>query len=228
MSAFQTLSASLGRHRHRRPYAAVVLEGCFEEAGEAGRFTVAAGDVIAHGAFSSHCDRIERPCVILNIDLPDYLAGSTARLRVRDLDVLVRTALKDPREAAGALTESARLLAPEPDDPVDRLAMQFVERPHVGVAECAEQLGCSRQSVYRRFQRLYGVGPARFRTEARARRAWVRIVTSAQPLAVIAVEEGFSDQAHMNRALRSLTGRTPGHWRRVAQHSFNTGPAQMI
>jgi AraC-like DNA-binding protein len=31
---------------------------------------------------------------------------------------------------------------------------------------------------------------------------------------MIAAEAGFADQAHMNRAVLRLTGRTPGQWRR--------------
>jgi transcriptional regulator GlxA family with amidase domain len=47
---------------------------------------------------------------------------------------------------------------------------------------------------------------------------------SAVPLARIAAEAGFADQAHMTRALGALTGRCPGHWRR--SNKFKTASAR--
>jgi transcriptional regulator GlxA family with amidase domain len=54
---------------------------------------------------------------------------------------------------------------------------------------------------------------ARFRVEARARRALREIMCTETPLVDIATAEGFADHAHMTRAVRALTGATPTHWR---------------
>jgi hypothetical protein len=40
--------AYIPRHRHARAYAAVVLEGSYEESGSRGRFRVRPGDVVLH------------------------------------------------------------------------------------------------------------------------------------------------------------------------------------
>ena len=56
--------------------------------------------------------------------------------------------------------------------------------------------------------------PAAFRAQARAQAAFVQIIESRAPFAAIAIETGFADQAHMSRATRALTGRTPAEWRR--------------
>ncbi|MET3667922.1 helix-turn-helix domain-containing protein [Caulobacter sp. 1776] len=55
----------------------------------------------------------------------------------------------------------------------------------------------------------------RRRVEARARRAWALITGTMDTLASIAAETGFTDQAHMTRDVKALTGKAPGAWRRA-------------
>ena len=77
----------------------------------------------------------------------------------------------------------------------------------------AARHGLAPASVSRGFGRTFGVTPAAFRLEARARLAFERIVSGAQPLADVAQATGFADQAHMSRAVRALTGAPPAAWR---------------
>jgi len=49
-----------------------------------------------------------------------------------------------------------------------------------------------------------------------ARAAWGRIAETRAPLADIAYDLGFADQAHMTRAVRWLTGAAPAAWRAPA------------
>jgi hypothetical protein len=59
MRVWQTIPPPLiGRHVHTRAYAALVLSGCYEEAGDSGRHRVQAGNVVLHEAFEAHLDRI--------------------------------------------------------------------------------------------------------------------------------------------------------------------------
>ena len=51
------------------------------------------------------------------------------------------------------------------------------------------------------------------RRHAKARFAWRQLMTRRSSLTEIALEAGFSDQSHMTRAVRAITGRTPGAWR---------------
>jgi hypothetical protein len=54
MRTWQTLRTPLiGRHVHKRAYAALVLSGCYEEAGDSGRHRVQVGNVVLHEAFES-------------------------------------------------------------------------------------------------------------------------------------------------------------------------------
>jgi AraC-like DNA-binding protein len=77
----------------------------------------------------------------------------------------------------------------------------------------ARERGLAPASVSRGFRRVFGTSPERYRAEARARLAWSRIVRTRQPLAVIACDIGFADQAHMTRGVGAVTGQPPGGWR---------------
>ncbi len=82
------------------------------------------------------------------------------------------------------------------------------------LADWAARHGLAVETISRGFARLYGVAPARFRLEWKARGAWLRIVGTDDSLASIAAGTGFADQAHMTRNITALTGAPPSHWRR--------------
>lgn len=216
---------TIARHIHDEAYAAVVLDGGYEEAGERGRWRVRAGDVLLHGRFSGHWNRRPGKALVLNLPLPGDWAGA-AMARARDPDLLARLAEHDPLEAAAALLETLTPGAPALADPSDRLAQALSGDDAPSVEAWARDQGVARETAFRWFRDAYGVGPARFRVEARARRAWRAIVEGGSPLADIAAEAGFADQAHMSRDVKALTGRSPGAWRALSlQHSFKTPAA---
>jgi AraC-like DNA-binding protein len=224
----QRLPLRIARHQHAEPYVAVVLEGAYEEAGEAGRYRARAGDVLVHAPFSAHQDYLiargaRRATSVLNLPLPFAFAMRSLAGRIADTDLLVRIAERDALEAAQCLLEMLTPLERLHDAP-DRVAHLLDDSSPTSVAECANDLGVSRATAFRWFKQAYGVAPARFRVESRARRAWQQIVATRRPLADIAAALGFADQAQMTRDVRALTGRTPGVWRRVPvlQHSFKS------
>src|SRR3546814_20087649 len=51
-------AAGIARPHHREPYATVVLTGAYEAAGDAGRVSARAGEVLLRGAFSAPRGRI--------------------------------------------------------------------------------------------------------------------------------------------------------------------------
>jgi AraC-like DNA-binding protein len=216
----------ISRHLHARPYATVVLSGGYEEAGEGGRWRVGPGDVLLHGPFSAHWDLAPpRGAKVLNLALPATVRASAA-LRVADPDLVARLAERDPRAALQLLLEAPLAGPAAAADLPDLLAQALSGRAAPGVAEWSRRHGVSRQTAFRSFRAAYGVGPARYRVEARARRAWRMIVDGSAPLAEVAQAAGFADQAHMCRDLRALTGRTPRAWRGpAAQPSFKTASA---
>jgi AraC-like DNA-binding protein len=218
---------TIPRHIHDEAYAAVVLAGGYEEAGERGRWRVRPGDVLIHGAFSSHCDQIAGQALILSLPLPAVVDDLPGMARAADADLLARLARRDPREATTALLET--LLPGEVPlaDAPDLMAQALSGDDTPGIQAWARDQGVARETAFRWFRDCYGVAPSRFRVEARARRAWTAIVTGDAPLAQIAAETGFSDQAHMSRDVKALTGRSPGQWRLSGrlQHRFKTDAA---
>ncbi|CAN7368095.1 helix-turn-helix domain-containing protein [Brevundimonas sp. LjRoot202] len=215
--------AAIPRHRHDTPYAAIVLSGGYEEAGDGGRYRAGPGDVLIHAAFSAHLDRAPlRRTTVLNLPLPTLWARTSSRMRIDDADRLARLAERDLRDGQALLLEA---LTPGPgglQDDVDVLAKALSEATAPAASAWSRQWDVVRQTAWRRFTAAYGVGPARYRVEARTRRAWSRLIVGREELSDIAAAEGFADQAHMTRDVRALTGRTPGQWRAL-HHSFKTG-----
>jgi len=214
------------RHTHAGAYAAVVLAGGYEETGNWGRFRVQAGDVLFHDAFDSHLNRFEpRGATILNLALTGQVHGLRAG-RVFDADAVARTAERDPLVAVSVLQEQLSEVRPVLDDWADLLANEIVRDPSCRLDRWADTYGITPETVSRGFTRIYGISPATFRAEIRARKAFRQIVQTAESMVEIASVIGFSDQAHMTRAVRALTGATPTHWR-LRSNSFKTLPVSM-
>jgi AraC-like DNA-binding protein len=215
------------RHCHAGAYAAVVLAGGYEEAGSEGRRLVRAGDVLVHHEFESHLDRIgTRGAEVLNIALPlDALPPDVCAGQIADPDTLARLYRTDPLAACALLLKELKPAASTAADWPDLLRERLASPQDVSLTHWAQEVRLARETVSRGFARAYGVSAAVFRLEARARRAWRRIVAEPTALATIAVEEGFSDQPHMTRAVAALTGQPPGAWRRTS-HAFKTGVAR--
>src|SRR3546814_19360928 len=73
-----------------------------------------AGEVLMHGAFSAHRDRISaKRTVVLDLPLPFDGRDWPARARIADPDRLVRLCERDPVEAVAALLGA---LVPAPAD----------------------------------------------------------------------------------------------------------------
>jgi AraC-like DNA-binding protein len=204
------------RHRHLDAYATILLEGAYEQSAYAGRLSVSAGDVLVQPTLDAHADRlISRGVRLLRLPWPRD-AGLGGVWRPRDLDTVIRVARRDVVEASALLAAQLRpgeRRPPRADAPHDRLAAALVDG-EASIGLWAERSGVRRETVSRRFLGAYGVTPARFRAEQRARQAWLRATGSREPLAVIAADLGFTDQAHMTRSVRFISGDTPAAWRR--------------
>lgn len=208
-------STDIARHHHREPYATVVLAGSYEEAGDAGRIAVCEGEVLFHGPFSAHCDRISpKRTVVLDLPLPFDGRDWPARAQLADPGRIVRLAEHDPVEAVAALLdEFAPIPAAEANDLPDQLSATLRASVALRIGEWAVARGRSREHVSRSFEKLYGVSPAAYRADCQAKRAWRMIVASDASLAGIAIEARYADQAHMTRAVTRLTGMSPRRWR---------------
>jgi AraC-like DNA-binding protein len=203
----------LSRHCHDAAYAAVVLAGAYEECGNRGRFRVGAGDVLLHNAFDAHLDRFApQGATILNLALPEIPVAFAAG-RVSDADAIARIAECDSLAAVHILFTQIRGMSPATDDWPDVLAREIASDQNCRLDQWSQAHGIVPETVSRGFNDVFGTTAAGFRAEERARRAFKKIVGSRTPLADIAVLTGFSDQAHMTRGIRALTGAPPTSWR---------------
>ena len=212
-----TADAQVPRHRHDLAYAAIVLSGCYEECGSLGRFRVGPGDVVVHGRFEAHLDRFgARGAQILNLIVPksEFLLPCGVG-RIRNADVIARAAEIDVTSAWRQLHEQLIAIAATSADWPDMLANDLIGNPQLPLGDWARRNGLSPETLSRGFQRVFGITPAAFRAESRARRAFTRITNSNESLAAIATVSGFADQAHMSRAVTGLTGRIPRAWRKM-------------
>lgn len=80
--------------------------------------------------------------------------------------------------------------------------------PAVAAALAGGSAGYSPRQLRRRSAYATGLGPKRIAQFQRARAAY-RLLSAGVPLATAAREAGFSDQAHMTRAMRVVSGLTP-------------------
>jgi len=206
--------ASVGRHRHDQAYVAIVLSGGYEECGSRGRFRVGPGDVLLHGAFDAHLNRFKTgETRIFNLVLQPLERPAVSAGRVADADGIAALAERDPAAAAIQLREQFTRATHAPTDWPDLLATELLKNPRMRLGVWASAHGLTIESVSRGFGKVFGVTPAAFRAQARAQNAFFEIVGNRSPLAAIAAQTGFADQAHMSRATRTLTGRTPTEWR---------------
>lgn len=83
---------------------------------------------------------------------------------------------------------------------------------NVTLDELAAVAGIERFSLLRGFARTYGLPPHAWVIQERVRRAQVLLRGGMSPVDV-ATEVGFSDQSHLSRHFKRLTGVTPGCYR---------------
>ena len=86
------------------------------------------------------------------------------------------------------------------------------------LAELARMAGLSPFHLVRVFEKRLGITPHAYLTQTRVERARQRLATGGR-IADIAVDCGFSDQAHLTRLFKRQTGITPGKYRKIVQNS---------
>ena len=127
--------------------------------------------------------------------------------------------------AGGALRAEARALALLADV-ADRLApppwlgvvLRAIDRePRLATPErIAAAVGVDRATIDSALRVYYDASFRTIRMAALVQHAVATLLTARDPLAALATDLGFSDQAHMTRVIKRLTGATPGALRRRA------------
>jgi AraC-like DNA-binding protein len=209
---------SLPRHRHFHPYVSIVLSGSFDESGYIGRIRAIPGDVLIHPVMDCHANQMVSSGVrLLRLDWP-VDAGQAGYYRLDEVELLARSAERDPAEASALLRSllqgAIRPAALVANDWPDELAVALRTNRGLMLGEWARSRGMAAETISRGFKAAYGVSPATFRAERRARRAWLLATRSDEKLSTIATTTGFADQAHMTRWVHRVTGAPPSKWRR--------------
>lgn len=203
--------AQLAPHRHRQAYAALVVEGVYEEISYDGRYVCAPGTLVVHPRFHRHADRFgDEGGRVINIPLAD---GEADRLGYRVLALsdpgrLLDAAQHDPARATGLVFDVSgddRTPAAPPEWVCRFLAEVMHDAP---VTQAARRAGVSVEHAGRVVRHWFGDTPVRLRAEGRLRRA-IAALRDGAPIAEAAALAGFADQPHLTRMLRSATGLTP-------------------
>lgn len=99
---------------------------------------------------------------------------------------------------------------------VTRLTGHVAQHLHrrIDVSELAQIAGLSESWFTRATKNTLGMTPQRWLQRQRLDAATTLMAETGHDLAQIAAVTGFSDQAHLTRAFRNLTGETPAAWRR--------------
>jgi AraC-like DNA-binding protein len=215
MRMWQTIRTPIiERHVHKRAYAALVLSGCYEEAGDSGRHRVQAGDVVLHQPFEAHLDRVPKSgAVVLNVPLPDQFAFQSGVGKVNDPDAIIRLLEMGDSGTAAQLLLTTKISETGFRDLPDELAASLAQNASINLSCWSEAKGISPWHLSRCFTKAFGVSPSAFRARARTHQAWRAIRTVDTPLSATAAHYGFADQAHMTRSVKKLTGNCPSSWR---------------
>jgi len=95
----------------------------------------------------------------------------------------------------------------------------------MAVSSLAAVARLSSSHFARAFRATVGESPHAYVIRRRIERAQEQILTTGRPLAEIALDCGFGDQAHMTRLFRRVAGMGPGAWRRTHGAAVGRGAA---
>lgn len=145
------------------------------------------------------------------------LAGAVAEAFSTEIaEPLARDSLIE-RLAAGLLRADSSLAHTRVGRQLDRRAITLVRdyldaRPRAAHSKELERItGLSRYELARQFRVAYGTSPYRYGLLRRLEDAR-RLLRSGEPLAQVALEAGFADQAHFTRMFRANFGMPPGRY----------------
>ena len=142
--------------------------------------------------------------------------GAATRAAGRLAALLESRLPQDVRAASSGL--APRGLAPRGLAPWQKRKVHSYIEDRLGealrVSELAKLVSLSTTHFFRAFKESFGEPPHAYITRMKIARVRTMMLTTTESLAQIALAGGFSDQAHLCKCFRQLTGTTPGAWRR--------------
>ena len=223
-------------HSHEAASFTMVISGCYVEHFRLRVFECSSGRVLFRAAGDSHYDRIsDQGAHCLIVEFPQEWhrqlleAGINASVS-RQFDQTADFVTKYRRELA--INDAATSLAVQSltldlicnvvreqkltaRPPIwlatlrDRLQTECTEK--IGLADLARDSGHHPAHVARAFRRYYGRSIGEYVRRCRVSHACAQM-RAGQPLSTVALNSGFSDQAHFSRVFRALVGMTPSEY----------------
>jgi AraC family transcriptional regulator len=228
--------SGLDDHVHDHPYLSLHLLGAYSEAGDGGEVHIDGPAAAFHPAGAAHADRIGRrglTTVVVEFE-GDWLARALGSRPLPDRSVywldgevtagaarLARRCL-EPAGASASAAAAVGFLAQALAAPAPRSAPSWLRRldelgerhPEVEPTALGRRLGLSEGWLARAYRAHRGESLSQRRRRRRVETAVNLLAAGALPLAEVALDAGFCDQSHMNRAFRMLLGATPAEVRR--------------
>ena len=242
--AFFSPGHVLPSHYHDRAVLSVVVEGCFVQSFPGRECSCPPGGVLVKPPGERHVDRWQAARSRHLIIEPDPQAhdelsqtGLFEQTRHMVDPGAEALALRLIHELGS--DEPARRLAVEalalelvvriqrgpaernhPSDPPSwlrriRELLQDRFRENLSLDELAEVAGVHRSHLSRTFSEYYPSGIADYVRDLKVEAVKRELAETADPIARIAIRNGFADQSHLTRTLKRATGLTPGRYRTV-------------
>ena len=215
-------------HAHDDHQISVVLRGSIAEETRGRVQRGFAGDVIVKPSGTQHADEFDDArivCIDFPAALPEIAVGayawhrydeaSSAAFRVARRFLGGEDVSDDITELLAALCERRLRDHAVAVRAADMLEESFAKP--LRLADMAVELGFHSVYVARVFRQHWGCAPREYLQRVRVRAAAHRIASTSDPLATIACDTGFSDQAHMTRIVSRRLGLAPAALRRVAR-----------
>jgi AraC-like DNA-binding protein len=213
-------------HRHERAQVSLLLAGGYVEDSEKGRARADGPGLSRKPGGFEHQNRFgDAGALILSLNVdatpasgpyfvargPEGLGGRALRRMADDGTAIAALAGSLP----GGITPPSPPPSPWLTEAHDRLLAES----GLTIGALAGTFGLHPVRFARVFREAFAQSPTAARQNRRAARAIDRLIRSGTPLAGIAADEGFSDQAHLSRVISHVTGWSPGRLRRL----FATG-----
>lgn len=211
-------------HAHDAAHLSLVLAGAFEETDGRGSETADAGRAGLRPEGLRHAVRFgDTGALVLTFTPPNDAEGRPPvadpawspvlpRDHLRRLTPLLLEGGEAAIEAGWDLLALCRIrpVSDRPDPWLRAVRDRLVEAPGgVRLTDLAHDAGRHRVHLGRAFLAAYGETPSAFRRRAMLDRA-LCLTAHGLSAALAAIDAGFSDQSHFNRACRDLYGLPPG------------------
>jgi len=134
------------------------------------------------------------------------LSADACEVLGRDVAAALLERLEDGADPHAILLRALELRGIREPDPLVRAAIAGLGRPRARVGPVASELGVSARQLQRRITDAVGYGPKMLQRVLRFRR--LQALPPA-PLAELALDAGYADQAHMTAEVTLLSGISP-------------------